>query len=84
MHGAINAYMAQLIVRNIDESVVRALKLRAAQKGRSAEAEHRELLRTALLGHPTKSFKEVLRSMPPVGTDADFERSRSRVRRVKL
>jgi plasmid stability protein len=42
--------MAQLIVRNVDEKVVRALKLRAAKKGRSAEAEHRELLEAALLG----------------------------------
>lgn len=76
--------MAQLIVRNVEDSVVRALKLRAAQQGRSAEAEHRELLRAALLGKARKSFKEVLRSMPDVGTDADFERSRSRARRVKL
>ena len=36
--------MAQLIVRNIDEQVVRELKKRAAAMGRSAEAEHRALL----------------------------------------
>ncbi len=76
--------MAQLIVRNVDEEVVRALKLRAAQKGRSAEAEHRELLREALLKRPARSFKEALRSMPNVGSDADFARARSRPRRVKL
>jgi plasmid stability protein len=39
---------AQLIVRNIDESLVKILKIRAAQHGRSAEAEHREILRQAL------------------------------------
>ena len=42
--------MAQLTVRNISEEVIDALKRRAAANGRSAEAEQRELLRTALLG----------------------------------
>ena len=41
--------MAQLTVRNVNEQVVLALKRRAAACGRSAEAEHRELLRKALL-----------------------------------
>ena len=41
--------MAQLTVRNVDEHVVRVLKRRAAEHGRSAEAEHREILRGALL-----------------------------------
>lgn len=38
------------VVRNVDPEVVRALKLRAAARGRSAEAEHREILRQALAG----------------------------------
>ena len=41
--------VAQLTVRNVNDQVVRALKQRAAAHGRSAEAEHRELLRNALL-----------------------------------
>jgi len=41
--------MSQLTVRNVDDQVVRALKRRAASHGRSAEAEHREILRKALL-----------------------------------
>jgi plasmid stability protein len=41
--------MAQLTVRNVDSQVVRALKQQAASHGRSAEAEHREILRQALL-----------------------------------
>jgi plasmid stability protein len=41
--------MAQLTVRNVDDRVVRALKRRAADHGQSAEAEHREILRRALL-----------------------------------
>jgi plasmid stability protein len=40
--------MAQLIVRDLDEDVVRALKARAARNGRSAEAEHRRILEAAL------------------------------------
>ena len=41
--------MATLTVRNLDENVVRRLRIRAAEHGRSAEAEHREILRTALV-----------------------------------
>ena len=41
--------MTQLTVRNVSEQVVRALKQRAAAHGRSAEAEHRDLLRKALV-----------------------------------
>jgi antitoxin FitA len=42
--------MATLTVRNLDEVVVRRLRIRAAEHGRSAEAEHREILRLALIG----------------------------------
>ena len=42
--------MATLTVRNLDEDIVRRLRMRAAEHGRSAEAEHREILRLALIG----------------------------------
>ncbi len=65
--------MSQLIVRNVAEDIVRALKRRAARHGRSAEAEHREILREALREDAERaSFKAVLGSMPDVGEDADF------------
>ena len=64
--------MAQLIVRDLEESIVRALKLRAAKKGISAEAEHRAILREVLLRRSSRSFKEALLSMPDVGKDSDF------------
>jgi plasmid stability protein len=68
--------MSQLIVRNLEEEVIRELKLRAARHGRSAEAEHREILREALLpARARKSLKELLLFMPTAGEDADFERS---------
>jgi plasmid stability protein len=63
-----------LLVRNVDEGVVKALKERAAAHGRSAEAEHREILASALRRTRKRSFAAVLASIPNVGLDADFER----------
>jgi antitoxin FitA len=40
--------MPQLTVRNVPEKTVRALRVRAAKHGRSAEAEHRLILEQAL------------------------------------
>jgi antitoxin FitA len=40
--------MAMLTVRNLPDEVHRALKIRAAQKGRSTEAEVREILAVAV------------------------------------
>lgn len=51
--------MGQLTVRKVDDEIVRRLKIRAAEHGRSAEAEHREILKQALSGEPNASFKEV-------------------------
>jgi antitoxin FitA len=65
--------VSQLIVRNVSEQIVRALKRRAARHGRSAEAEHREILSAALGGDiEDASFKAFLASMPDVGADEDF------------
>lgn len=66
--------MASLIVRNIDDATVKALKQRASRHGVSAEAEHRKILEQVLLHPPQKSFAEVLSLIPDVGNDADFER----------
>jgi plasmid stability protein len=76
--------MGQLIVRDLDDDVIRALKVRAAAKGRSAEAEHRELLREALAPRPkVKTLKDLLLEMPDAGDDADFERPRDLGRQMK-
>ena len=40
--------MAQLIVRNLPQNLVRSLRIRAASNGRSAESEHRLILEKAL------------------------------------
>lgn len=75
--------MAQLLVRNIESDVVRELKLRAARHGRSAEEEHREILRAALR-RSGPSLKQLLLTMPDVGDDRDFERPDDRGRPVEL
>ncbi len=50
---------ASLHVRNLDEDLVARLKRRAARHGRSAEAEHREILRQALSTEAEPSFEEL-------------------------
>lgn len=65
--------MAQLVVRNLDDDVVRRLKLRAAAAGRSAEEEHRQILQTVLTGPKCRPLAEVLAAIPDVGTDDDFQ-----------
>ena len=62
-----------LVVRNIEEELAIALKQRAAANGRSAEAEHREILRAALKRPRRRSVADVLANMPDVGEDADFD-----------
>lgn len=69
--------MPDLIVRGVDEALVRALKARAGALGHSAEAEHRAILAAALSGPRKRSFAEVLAAMPDVGRDGDFERLQS-------
>ncbi len=77
--------MAQLIVRNIEEQVVKELKIRAARSGHSAEEEHRRILREVLLGRKRGgTLKKLLLEMPEVGEDSDFERSQDLGRAVDL
>ncbi len=77
--------MPQLIVRNLDEAVVKALRERAVRKGRSTEAEHRDILRDALVANRRRtSLKSALQSMPDGGDDVDFARPRAGQRRVRL
>ena len=69
--------MAQLVVRNLPEELVKELKQRAARHNRSAEQEHREILRAALRGPRRRHLAEVLAAMPKVGRDEDFVRKQS-------
>lgn len=56
--------MPQLRVRNIEASVVKKLRRRAAADGVSVEEAHRRVLRLALLGgspRPEENFLDYLR-----------------------
>ncbi len=66
--------MPDLLVRGVDDEIVRALKESAGTHGRSAEAEHRAILKAALIRPHRRTFAQVLASMPDVGLDSDFER----------
>ncbi|MGH6887259.1 MAG: FitA-like ribbon-helix-helix domain-containing protein [Geminicoccales bacterium] len=73
--------MGQLTVRKVDEEIIRRLKIRAAEHGRSAEAEHREILKQALLDQQrprmdpeewwqrAREFRERLGPMPDDSVD---------------
>ena len=66
--------MAQLIVRNLPESLIRALERRAARRNRTVEQEHREILCAALQTPHLSNLAGVLLSIPNVGKDDDFAR----------
>lgn len=72
--------MANLLVRNIEDKVVQALKKRAGREHISAEALHRKILEDALISR-RKSFAEVIATMPDAGLDTDFERKAQQSRR---
>lgn len=79
--------MAQLIVRNLDKTVVMRLRRRAAEQGVSVEEAHRRLLREVLLRRAAgraATFKDYLSAMPDVGDDSLFNRSASENRPVQL
>jgi len=69
--------VAQLIVRDLSADLVMALKRRAAQRNRSAEQEHREILKAALQGTKRRPLAAVLAAIPNVGKDGDFLREQS-------
>ena len=66
--------MPDLILRNVEESLVVALRTLAVQHGRSAEAEHRELLATALSPARRTKIAEVLATM----ATGSLQRARAR------
>lgn len=66
--------VAQLIVRDLPDDLVLALKRRAAMRNRSAEQEHREILKSALKGTKRRPLAAVLKAIPNVGEDGDFRR----------
>ena len=69
--------MAQLIVRDLPEDLVKVLKQRAAKNNRSTEQEHREILQSVLGSPRRRHLADVLAAIPNVGEDSDFQREQS-------
>jgi plasmid stability protein len=69
--------MAQLIVRNLPDDLVKALKKRAAKRNHSAEQGHREILESVLRAPKRRHLADVLAAIPNVGKDRDFQREQS-------
>ncbi len=62
--------MASITIRNLDESLKRKLRMRAAQHGRSMEEEARHILRAALVGKaraPGNLYDAIRRRFAPLG-----------------
>jgi antitoxin FitA len=52
--------MAQLLVRDLEDAVVHALRQKAAEEGTFVEEAHRRILRLALLSKkPKKGFRQL-------------------------
>lgn len=78
--------MAQLLVRDIEQVVVKKLRTSAAAQGVSVEEAHRRLLRSALIGNrpgPQDNFVDYLRSIPP-GEEVAFPRAGDHPRSIAL
>ena len=66
--------MATLLIRNLDDSLKKALRKRAAEHGRSMEEEARLLLKTALLqGRSTMGLGSRLHAIAMEVGGWDFE-----------
>ena len=64
--------MDTLVVRRLDDDLVRRLKARAAAHGRSAEAEHRAILEAAL--RPRTTIRQLWNKLARgEKADLDFE-----------
>ncbi|MBV9998746.1 MAG: plasmid stabilization protein [Verrucomicrobia bacterium] len=78
--------MAQLLVRDLEDEVVVALRSKAAEEGTSVEEAHRRVLRdfAGRRGRQRNDFKTFLLSFPEGDLDEVFERQRNVPRQVDL
>ena len=68
--------MANLIVRNVEEDIVKALKSRSGKHGISAEEEHRRILRRALLEPRQKRWAFLKQVVRELELEAEVRRER--------
>ena len=67
--------MPQILIRRLDQHVVRKLRAKAAADSVSAEEEARRILRRSLVGEaPAVSLIDFIRTMPDVGDGRIFRR----------
>jgi antitoxin FitA len=77
--------MPQILIRRLDQYVVRKLRAKAASDGISAEEEARRILRRSLVGEaPNMPLIDFLRTMPDVGDGRIFRRPKRKPRKVKV
>ena len=77
--------MPQILIRRLDQQVVRKLRAKAANDGISAEEEARRILRRSLVGDaPDMPLIDFLRTMPEVGDGRIFRRPKRKPRKVTL
>jgi plasmid stability protein len=74
--------MGILTVRGLDDALIKALRVRAAKNGRSAEAEHRVILEEALRGR-VAPFKLVARRRRQSLEGQDFSDTTAVIRRFR-
>jgi antitoxin FitA len=79
--------MAQLIVRNLDDLLVRKLKIRAAEHGVSTEEEHRRILAEVLGTNgetDSYTFKDHLLALGDLDGEIEFDRPRTISKRTEF
>jgi plasmid stability protein len=77
--------MPQILIRRLDQHIVRKLRAKAASDGISAEEEARRILRRSLVGDaPDMPLIDFLRTMPDVGDGRIFRRPKHKPRKVTL
>lgn len=75
--------MTDILIRDIDDALDRALRVNAARHGRTREAEIKAILQAAIDGAPAKRpLAEALMEIPKLDADVDelFARSQSPAR----
>ena len=78
-------FMTDILIRDIDESLDKALKVRAIEHGRTREAEIKVILTSVISRYPKKrSLADALMDIPKLDADVDhvFERSGSPARNM--
>ena len=64
--------MTDILIRDIDDQVDKALKIRAVEHGRTREAEIKHILKSTVLRRPEKrSLADALMDIPKLDLDED-------------